>query len=91
MSSRYPSFAKIGKRERRAIEVLQQGGYFRHALETQFYPARREQFVTRLYDANRRVVPGFGYATLQRLRDVGTVRRRDCPVGSTFPSEYVIA
>lgn len=91
MAHGFKSFAKIGKREQRAIEVLKAGGYFRRALETQFYPVRREQFVMRLYDASGRVVKGFGFETHRRLADVGALERRDCHVGSTWPSEWRLA
>ncbi len=83
------SFAKITKRERRAIEVLKEGGYFRRQLERVY--GGREQFVYRLHDAAGRVVPGFGFQTQNRLHQVGALRSRACASSTVWPSEWELA
>lgn len=52
----------------KALEVLMAGGYFRHALESNF--RGHEKFVTRLYTSTGSVVPGVGYATRKELAPV---------------------
>ncbi len=80
----------MSKRIEQAMEVLAAGGYIRHALETDRY-TRREQFKVRLRDANGNNVSGFGFKTFFALRDSGRLTTRDCPRGSTWPTEYVLA
>lgn len=83
------SFAKITKRERRAIEILREGGYFRRQLERAY--GGREQFVYRLHDASGTVVPGFGFSTQNRLHQVGALRSRSVPVSTVWPAEWELA
>ncbi len=78
----------MGKREERAIEVLQNGGYFRKQLEANHFGA--EKFRVRLRDAAGRVVPGIGEVTFIELRDTGKLQWRDCRGGTAYPEEYVL-
>jgi hypothetical protein len=79
---------KLSRRAERALEILEDGGYFRHALETNYH-TRREQFQTRLYDRDRNVVKGFSFKAHQELQDNGLLAIRECPKSSTWPTEYV--
>ena len=81
---------KLSKRANDAIEIMKQGGYFRKALETNRY-TMREQFETRLYDANRNRIRGIGIKTKFELEDAGMLKRRDCLSSSTWPEEWILA
>lgn len=78
----------LNKREALALEVLQDGGYFRKQLETGYMG--REQFRTRLRDKAGRVVRGVGVSTLFKFQDAGIVQSRECPRSSVWPEEYVL-
>ena len=79
---------KLTARAEKAWKVLEQGGYFRHALETNSYTGR-EQFRTRLFNKDRRAVRGIGIQTRFELEDAGLLKQRNCPPSSTWPTEYV--
>lgn len=79
----------MSKRNETAIEVLKNGGFFRNALERNYHGG--ETFVTRLYDAQRRVVKGVGRKTLWELEAANLVRRRPCLSSSTWPEEWEAA
>ena len=79
----------LSARARRALAVLRAGGFFRHALETNSY-TRREQFQTRLYGSDRKIVRGVGIKTRFELEDAGLLTTRPCPSSSTWPTEYVV-
>jgi hypothetical protein len=55
---------------RKALEVLKEGGEFRHALEMSTY-TRREQFKARLKTASGRTVRGIGVSTMYELKGHG--------------------
>lgn len=76
----------MSKRNETAIEVLKNGGFFRKALERNYHGG--ETFVTRLRDAQGRVVKGVGCKTLWELQDAGLIQSRPCCSGSTFPQEW---
>ena len=77
---------QLSSRAKRALDVLKAGGYFRKQLERGF--RGREQFQTRLRAADRSVIPGIGFSTLEELKQAGLVRWRDCPSSSIWPEEY---
>ena len=70
-----------------ALQVLQEGGYFRKALETDSY-THREQFHYRLRRADRSIVKGIGIKTYFALESHLTMRA--CPSSSTWPTEWVL-
>lgn len=78
----------LSKRAEKAWGILDDGGFFRHALEMNRYTGR-EQFQTRLYDNNRQIVKGIGIKTRFELEDAGLLQTRECPKSSTWPTEYV--
>lgn len=79
----------ISTRTQKALKVLEEGGFFRNALETNSY-TRREQFQTRLYNKDRKVVKGFGFKAHLELEQAGMLIIRDTPSGSTWRTEYVL-
>ena len=82
----------LNKREELAIDTLKSCGYFRKALETG--SRGREQFETRLRDANGQVVKGVGYATWSKFNDMHILALRpmgDAGRGSTWPTEWKLA
>lgn len=83
---------KLTHRAKQAVEVLLAGGKFRKALETDRY-TRREQFITRLYDAAGQVIRGVGVKTKMELEELGLIRYQHphdarC---SAWPEEWIIA
>lgn len=86
MSTNLP---KLSKRAKLALDVLADGGYFRHALETNNYNGR-EQFITRLLDRKGHVVRGIGFKTRCELEDNDFLVQRDCPTSTTWPTEYIL-
>lgn len=72
-----------------ATAVLAQGGYFRKQLEIKYMG--REQFVTRLRDANGQIVRGVGFKTWAELQDSGKLRSRSCAPSSCWPEEWIAA
>jgi hypothetical protein len=70
----------------KALDILKAGGYWRKQLETQWRGG--EKFVTRLRDANGRIVPGFGIKTFFEHQDAGVIQSRDCPSSSVWPQEW---
>lgn len=78
----------LSKRALKALEILGAGGYFREALETQFRGG--EKFEVRLRSAGGAKVKGFGWKCRKELLDAGLLRWRECPRGSTFPTEHVL-
>jgi hypothetical protein len=73
-------------RARKALTVLQAGGFFRRALESGW---QGEKFATRLYDAQRRVVAGVGPAAQAELEAAGLLVTRECARSSVWPTEWV--
>lgn len=80
----------LSPRAEKAWSILEEGGYFRHALESNHFTGR-EQFKTRLYNKDRQVVKNIGIKTRFELEDAGLLQTRPCPTSSTWPSEYVAA
>lgn len=80
----------LSARAEKAWSILEEGGYFRHALETNSYTGR-EQFRTRLYNKDRRLVKNIGIKTRFELEDAGLLKIRETPPSSTWPTEYVKA
>lgn len=78
-----------GKREKLALEVLANGGYFRKALARNYFG--HEKFQTRLHNANGTVVPGVAWCTLHALEGAGLVTRRETHYGSACVQEWQIA
>ena len=78
----------LSARAEKAWSILEDGGYFRHALETNSY-TRREQFKTRLYDKNKHLVSNIGIKTRFELEGAGLLKTRPCPSSSAWPTEYV--
>lgn len=76
------------KKTAEAIEVLRNGGYFRNALENGYMG--REQFKTRLYTADRRVVAGHGPASLRAVQAHVTLTQRS-ERSSVWPTYYTLA
>jgi hypothetical protein len=74
-------------RAKKALAVLEAGGYFRKALETQWRGG--EKFAMRLRNANGHVVAGYGFKTFYALEDAGLLQQRDCAPSSVWPSEWV--
>jgi len=68
-----------------AMEVLTAGGYFRKQLERDGYTGR-EQFHTRLRDAQGHVVKGIGFRTFVKLEP--SLRYRECLSSSCWPQEW---
>lgn len=84
--------AKLSARAQRALTVLEGGGKFRKALETDPY-TRREQFETRLLDSGGKRISGIGFATKAELEKASLIRYHHphdarC---SAWPEEWVIA
>lgn len=75
-------------RVRKALEVLEAGGYFRKQLEQDRFG---EKFKVRLHDASGRVVPGIGAVTQIALEEAGRLRKRDVAPSSVYPTEWVLA
>jgi hypothetical protein len=90
MQTSAPKNLTLSPRAEKAWSILEDGGFFRHALESNGY-TRREQFKTRLYDKNRRPVQNIGIKTRFELEDAGLLQVRPCPTSSTWPTEYVAA
>lgn len=80
---------KLDARARRALDVLDAGGYFRKALERSYTGG--EKFRARLYDADRQPVAGIGSATLHALEAAGLIARRPCVTSSTWGQEWIAA
>ena len=79
---------KLGKKARTALEILQEGGYWRSQLETGYMG--REQFVTRLRNKDGYTVPGFGIKTKFEMEDAGLLTTREVRSSSTWPTEWVL-
>jgi hypothetical protein len=81
---------KLSARAEQALKVLEAGGKFRKALETQYRGG--EKFVTRLRDAQGQIVKGVGYQTFQELITAGKLayQRPYDAVGSAWPQEWVL-
>lgn len=78
----------MSPRARKALEVLQAGGYFRDQLESTYRCG--EQFKMRLRDARGNVVPGFSRKTFWELESAQMLQGRPCGLSSVWPSEYVL-
>lgn len=81
---------QLSKRAAKALEVLEAGGKFRKALETQFRGG--EKFEMRLKDAQGQVVKGIGYQTFYELIDAGKltyVHPHDAR-SSAWPQEWIL-
>jgi hypothetical protein len=81
---------KLSARAEQALKVLEAGGKFRKALETQYRGG--EKFVTRLRDAKGQIVKGVGYQTFQELiaaRKLAYVHPDDAR-SSVWPQEWVL-
>jgi len=59
-------------RAAKALQILQDGGYFSYRLETGYQG--REQFQTRLIDNAGNVVKGYGFKAHQELTESGKLR-----------------
>lgn len=82
---------KLSSRAVRALEVLQAGGKFRYALETDRY-TRRDQFRMRLIGADGRLVAGIGYQAKVELEQAGRLQYQHPhdARGSAWPQEWVL-
>jgi hypothetical protein len=78
----------MSRRNEKAIEVLENGGFFRKALERNYHGG--ETFVTRLYTADRQVVKGIGTVTRIELEEAGLLERRPCVRSSVWPEEWTL-
>jgi len=78
----------MSARTEKALEVLEAGGYFRKALETQYKGG--EKFMMRLRDSTGAVVKGVGFQTFFELKDLGKLQYRECVRSSAYPEEYVL-
>lgn len=83
--------AKLSSRATKALDVLQAGGKFRYALETDRYTGR-DKFRMRLLDANSRVVAGVGYQAKVELEQAGQLQYRHPhdARSSAWPQEWVL-
>jgi len=81
----------LSARAQRALEVLQDGGKFRKALETGY--RGREQFQTRLYYANGGRVAGIGIKAKFELEAAGMLRYQHPhdARSSAWPEEWIAA
>lgn len=73
----------------KALEVLNNGGYFRKALETQYRGG--EKFEYRLREKNGMVVRGIGFATHYELLKAGYLTNRACERSTVWPEEWVLS
>lgn len=80
----------LSKKAQAVLVLMQAGAYWRHALEKDDYTGR-EQFKTRLRDANGYVIKGYGFQTRQEMMDAYLLVRRDCPRSSVWPTEHELA
>jgi hypothetical protein len=78
----------LSKKAQRAIEVMNDGGYWREQLETGFHG--REQFHTRLRDKQGHVVKGFGFQTKTELENAGLLRWRETARSSSWGREWIL-
>jgi len=70
----------------KAINVLQNGGYFRDMLEKNSY-TNREVFTVRLIDNSNSIVKGVGRSVFFKLEDK-LIRDYSCPSFSSFCKIY---
>ncbi len=77
---------KLGKRATEALAIMQEGGYWRKALETSFIGG--EKFQTRLRYANGGIAPGVGFKTFTEMQDAGLLQRRDVPKSTVYAQEW---
>lgn len=71
-------------RTEQALKVLQEGGYFRKQLESQYRGG--EKFVTRLRNAEGYVVKGVGFQTFVELES--QLEYKECASSSVWPQEW---
>jgi hypothetical protein len=76
-------FSALSTLARKALDVLNEGGEFRYALETNSY-TKSEQFRTRLKNSGGGTVRGIGFVTTDELRREGMI----VPVHHTSVSTY---
>lgn len=73
----------ISARANKALDILADGGEFVYRLERNSYTGR-EQFVAKLFDANRDRVRGFSYAVLDELKREGLLVTANSTSVSTY-------
>lgn len=73
-------------KKEKAIDILQNGGYFRDMLEKNYY-TNREVFTIRLIDNANNVIKGIGSAVFFELEDK-LIRDYSCPSFSSFCKVY---
>lgn len=81
-----PTQAKLGKRATEALAIMQEGGYWRKALETSFIGG--EKFETRLRYANGGIATGVGFKTFTEMQDAGLLQRREVPKSTVYAEEW---
>lgn len=80
--------AKLTAKAKQVVEICKNGGYVRYALEKNVFG--REQFETRVYDSNNKVVKGLGYKSAYLAIAKGLLIPRECFYGSAAAQEWGI-
>lgn len=78
---------KLSKKAQQVIELMKNGAFWRHQLETNSF-TRREQFKHRLVQPGQGNIAGFGAITFYELEDAKLLKRKECVKTSAYPTEY---
>ena len=73
-------------REKKALDVLKNGGYFRSELENNYFGV--EVFKYHLFTKEGETVKGVGIKTFLHFQEKKLLKRKECVLYSTFPSEW---
>ena len=84
-----PEVKPLGAKAKRALEVLQAGGFFRKQLHTQYRGG--EKFETHLHNAGHGLESGIGYKTFKELEHAGLLQRStDIPRSTVWREEWTL-
>ena len=84
----YDPTIQLSKKALQVIEICKAGGFVRYALERNVFG--KEQFVTRVYGADGKVIKGLAYKSAYQAIAKGILKSRDCVKSTAYAQEWSI-